>query len=185
MLAAWRLRSARMCDLPSHVSIAAVDAERARGDKQRHAICARVTASEAVGVVAGGAEHGRAIPASNSERSSRGSLHLAPAVHHCAARLNPPSERNQCTCCERLRYSQKVPFGWRHSAEHGACRRQGAARWRGHTRPCEVHWSLVPCLNEKIAQTERARRHARDMHTVHTSLSSCIMARMHGRARSS
>ena len=141
ILAAWRLCSARICDLPSHVSTAAVDAERARGDEQRHAMFARVTAYKAVGVVTGGAEHGRAIPASNSERSSRGSLHLAPAVHHCAARLNPPSERNQCTCCERLRYSQKVPFGWRHSAEHGACRRQGAARWRGHTRPCEVHWS--------------------------------------------
>ena len=131
MLAAWRLCSARLCDLPSHVSTAAVDAERARGDEQQHAIFTRVTASEAVGVVAGGAEHGRAIPSSNSERSSRGSLHLPPSDHHCAARLNLVSEANQCTFCERLRDSQTVPFGRRHSAEHGACRRQGAARWRG------------------------------------------------------
>jgi len=110
MLAAWRLCFRKNCDLPSHVSIAAVGAERARGDEQWHGIFTRVAASKAVRVVAGGAEHGRAIPASNSEHSSRGSLHLPPSVHHCAARLILVSEANQCTFCKRLRYSQKVPF---------------------------------------------------------------------------
>ena len=105
-----------------------------------------------VGVLAGGAEHGRAIPASNSERSSRGSLHLPPAVHHCAARLILASEANECTFCERLRYSQKVPFGWRHSAEHGACRRQGAATgkmaWEVHSSRRKLGQLQVHGLND-------------------------------------
>ena len=59
----WRLESRRLCDLPCHARTAAVNAQRAGGGKQCHAMFARASDADTVRGAAAMAEQGWAIPA--------------------------------------------------------------------------------------------------------------------------
>ena len=59
----WRLESRRLCDLSCHARTAAVNAQRAGGGKQCHAMFARASDAEAMRGAAAMAEQGWAIPA--------------------------------------------------------------------------------------------------------------------------